>query len=129
MPKPGKEVAKPDSLFSDTAVFFPGDIRAYMFLIKSNDDKLKLDNSASHDLGKVKFQWRNYYGDVGQLSLGPFKSLHSNSKEETPAERKDIEIQLMDRDKLKLKLEQPSRVTFRLHNQSKKQLKLQLQAD
>jgi hypothetical protein len=41
-------------------------------------------------------------------------------------EKKEIEVQLMDQGDVKLYIEQPQKVTFRLHNQTSRQMKLQL---
>lgn len=71
--------------------------------------------------------WRNYFGDQGQLKLGPFRSLNKTEKEESATKEKNIEIQLVDQGKVKLELEKPQKVTFRLHNQTQRQMKLQLQ--
>jgi hypothetical protein len=64
-----------ESLFSESVVFSQGDMRSYMYLISSIDEKYKLDNTKEHELGFFQIYWRNYLGDYGVLTLGPFRSM------------------------------------------------------
>jgi hypothetical protein len=102
-----------------------------MYLIKTIDENYKLDNSVSHELGYINIFWRNYFGDMGQLKCGPFRSLQasgpSGQDTKTTVDKKEIEVQLLGQGKVSLELERPQKVTFRLHNQTERQMKLQLQ--
>jgi hypothetical protein len=135
VPKGSKEEAKQPSLFTDSVVFQQHDARSYMFLIKTIDENYKLETAVSHELGCVSINWRNYFGDPGIFRLGPFRSSPhmlpykdaTGKLIQPPApERKEIEIQLLDKHRTTLVLEKPQKVTFRLHNKTQKQMKLQL---
>ena len=77
-----------------------------MYLIKTIDENYKLDNSVSHELGYINIFWRNYFGDMGQLKCGPFRSLQasgpSGQDTKTTVDKKEIEVQLLGQGKVSL---------------------------
>lgn len=98
-------------------MFSPGDIRSYLYLLKPSDENFKLDSTKDLNLGIVELTWRNYFGDSGQLEIGPLKAT---------ARRSNLEIDLNPLKEEILKFEQPSICKFRLHNVSDKQMNLTL---
>lgn len=65
------------SLFELSPSFGPGDVRSYLYWLKPVDENFKLDTSKDLELGSLDLAWRSYFGDPGQLSIGPFKAVAS----------------------------------------------------
>lgn len=98
-----------------------------MFLINTIDENYKLETSVSHELGSVSINWRNYFGDPGIFKFGPFRSSphllphrDASGKVVQPQqpEKREIEVYLLDKNRVNLELEKPQRVTFRLTNKT-----------
>ena len=67
-------------------------------------------------LGKLDLQWRNYFGDSGNLLIGPYKASFSAQRQ----------IDLQPCKPTLLKMEQSQKIKFRLHNMSDRQLNLDI---
>ena len=77
-------------------------------------------------MGEIIAHWRNYFGDEGQMKLEVIKSnaenLSSSSKSTKQDAKRDLEVQLVDN--VRLTLEKPQLVKFRLDNMTKNYMKL-----
>eukprot|EP00347_Sterkiella_histriomuscorum_P011398 403372611 len=107
------------SVFGESVVFNPGEIRQYLFIIQHKDPAYKINKFEMHQLGQLELRWVNYLGDPGLLKIGPFKS---NVEQKTKFE---IDLDVVSQDQI-LKLEQPKSIMFRLYNLSNSVMKIQL---
>jgi hypothetical protein len=62
------------SIFESSAVFAPNDTRDYIFWLKPTNEASKIDSTKEMILGKLDLQWRSYFGDTGNLLIGPYKA-------------------------------------------------------
>lgn len=62
------------SLFENSIVFNPNEIRQYLFVLSYSDQTFKINKFEQHHLGQLEIRWFNYLGDSGLLKIGPFKS-------------------------------------------------------
>ena len=95
-----QDLNSPDgiSLYSQTTVLGPLDVRSYLYWIKPKDENFKLDSSSTIKLGSLFIQWRNNMGDPGNLEVGPI---------EAKPKVKELEIDLNPVKEEVLKFEQP----------------------
>lgn len=107
------------SIFGESVVFNPGEIRQYLFIIQNKDPSFKINKFETHVLGQLELRWVNYFGDPGLLKIGPFKS---NMEQKGKFE---IDLDVVSQDQI-LKLEQPKSIVFRLYNLSNAVMKIQL---
>ena len=59
-------------MFDDSVCFHPEEVRSYLYKLKPVKPQFKIDNSKQHVLGQLVINWKNYFGDSGQLNLETF---------------------------------------------------------
>lgn len=74
-------------IFDQTTVFRDKEERSYLFWLKPVREGHKLDNTKEYALGMVDFKWRNLYGDLGSLRVGPYKN-----DQQRPDDKSKIDI-------------------------------------
>lgn len=95
-------------------------MRAYLFQISPTNPDVKLNKFEVLNLGQLEVKWCNYFGDLGVLKIGPFKTtIDQNILVE-------IEIQEVNKEDLSLKLEEPKSVAFRLYSFCPSPMKLMI---
>lgn len=119
------------SIFQDSIVFNPSEVRQYLFLVAhaTGHSAAKINKFESHHLGQLEIRWVNYLGDPGLLKIGPFKStgegLVKGGGPAAPRYEVDLDVIASPEEQL-LRLEEPKTVKFRLHNMSQAPMKILL---
>ena len=113
----------PSTLFDSSCVFKQEEERHYLFKLKPISDSQVLESKKEYSLGILNLRWRNLYGDVGSLRLGPYKSEVVAVQNQSVA-AKILDFQLIS--PLKLSMEQSQVCRFKVFNLSEAAMDLRI---